>query len=313
MKLASYRDGSRDGQLIVVSTDLSTAHYATGIATRLQQVLDDWNFLSPQLETLAQTLDHGKARHAFPFDPRLCLAPLPRAFLLAEPAPCDPMALRLDRGDHCLGPAGNLALDDGRDEATLAVQAAAITGDIAAGASPGEALEGVRLITVMAAVDGAPPGDRAWVFAPVAVTPDVLGDAWHAGRARLGLRALGAGTKTEANALHGDPRAGFGEWLAVLAGRQGLRAGSIVGAGHGPERGDGPRGRRGTRLRIELLNGAGQPCFGCLEPVIGRTGNTPEDTPEDTPEGPPASTPEAPKDAQAEHRPPGAAEPTALG
>ena len=39
MKLATYKDGSRDGQLVVVSRDLSQAHYATGIASRLQQVL----------------------------------------------------------------------------------------------------------------------------------------------------------------------------------------------------------------------------------------------------------------------------------
>ena len=43
MKLATYKDGSRDGQLVVVSRDLSTAHYATGIAHKLQQALDDWS------------------------------------------------------------------------------------------------------------------------------------------------------------------------------------------------------------------------------------------------------------------------------
>ena len=43
MKLATYQDGSRDGQLVVVSRDLTQAHYATHIANRLQQVLDDWN------------------------------------------------------------------------------------------------------------------------------------------------------------------------------------------------------------------------------------------------------------------------------
>ena len=84
MKLASYKDGSRDGQLIVVSRDLTTAHYATGIAQRLQQVLDDWNFMAPQLEDLYQTLNSGKARHAFPFDPKLCMAPLPRAYQWAD-------------------------------------------------------------------------------------------------------------------------------------------------------------------------------------------------------------------------------------
>jgi fumarylacetoacetate (FAA) hydrolase len=52
MKLATLKDGSRDGQLVVVSRDLTLAHYATGIASRLQQVLDDWGFMSPQLQDL---------------------------------------------------------------------------------------------------------------------------------------------------------------------------------------------------------------------------------------------------------------------
>ena len=59
MKLATYKDGSRDGQLVVVSRDLSTAHYATGVAQKLQQVLDDWNFLAPQLQDLSVALNSG--------------------------------------------------------------------------------------------------------------------------------------------------------------------------------------------------------------------------------------------------------------
>ena len=39
MKLATYKDGSRDGQLVVVSRDLASAHFATGIATRMQQAI----------------------------------------------------------------------------------------------------------------------------------------------------------------------------------------------------------------------------------------------------------------------------------
>src|SRR5262249_8883298 len=84
MKLATYKDGSRDGQLVVVSRGLASAHYATGISTRLQQVLDDWNFISPQLQDLYATLNGGKARHAFAFDPALCMAPLPRACQWAD-------------------------------------------------------------------------------------------------------------------------------------------------------------------------------------------------------------------------------------
>ncbi len=84
MKLATLKDGSRDGQLVVVSRDLTTAHYATGIAGRLQQVLDDWGFISPQLQDLYDALNAGRARHAFPFDPAQCMAPLPRAYQWAD-------------------------------------------------------------------------------------------------------------------------------------------------------------------------------------------------------------------------------------
>ena len=62
MKLATYKDGSRDGQLVVVSRDLALAHLAAGTATRLQQVLDDWNFLSPQLQDLYVTLNQEIGR-----------------------------------------------------------------------------------------------------------------------------------------------------------------------------------------------------------------------------------------------------------
>ncbi|TXD80741.1 fumarylacetoacetate hydrolase, partial [Ralstonia pseudosolanacearum] len=40
MKLATLKDGSRDGQLAVVSRDLKTAHFATHIAGTLQRALD---------------------------------------------------------------------------------------------------------------------------------------------------------------------------------------------------------------------------------------------------------------------------------
>ena len=80
MKLATYKDGSRDGQLVVVSRDLTLAHYATGIANTMQAVLDDWNFMSPQLEDLFVSLNQGRARHSFPFDAARCMAPLPRIY-----------------------------------------------------------------------------------------------------------------------------------------------------------------------------------------------------------------------------------------
>jgi fumarylacetoacetate (FAA) hydrolase len=166
MKLATYKDGSRDGQLVVVSRDLTTAHYASGIAGRLQQVLDDWNFMSPQLEDLAASLNGGKARHAFPFEPAKCMAPLPRAYQWADgsafvnhvelvrrarnaemPASfwTDPLMYQ-GGSDDFIGPCDDIvaaSTDWGIDfEAEVAV----ITGDIAMGTRAEAAIDGIRLV-----------------------------------------------------------------------------------------------------------------------------------------------------------------------
>jgi fumarylacetoacetate (FAA) hydrolase len=159
MKLATYKDGSRDGQLVVVSRDLTTAHYASGIATRLQLVLDDWNFLSPQLEDLSQTLNQGKARHAFPFDPKLCMAPLPRAFQWADgsaymnhvelvrasrnsevPANFYEDPLMYQGGsDSFLGPRESIPLKDEAWGCDFEAEIAVITTDVPMGVSAAEA------------------------------------------------------------------------------------------------------------------------------------------------------------------------------
>lgn len=295
MKLASYKDGSRDGQLVVVSGDLGSAHYATGIATRLQQVLDDWNFLSPQLQELSQTLDHGKARHAFPFDPRLCLAPLPRAFLWAEPGPGDDMGMPLPgRSDAFLGPCDPVACGDGM--ADVQVQLAALTGDIAAGTGPHAALDGVRLLLFTdtgrwwndaeAAGTGRPDG--SWQgFAPVAITPDELGAAWQGGRATARLEVRRNGQRLDTAAVSGHPQVHLGELMACLAAGRGLPAGSLVGAGaagrDGAATGDGWIAARrrseagagglpttawlraGDRLQLDATDDAGRSLFGAVE------------------------------------------------
>ncbi len=80
MKLATPKDGTRDGQLIVVSHNLRTATIADGIVATLQRALDDWTFYAPQLMEVYEALNFGHARNTFAFDPKSCMAPLPRAF-----------------------------------------------------------------------------------------------------------------------------------------------------------------------------------------------------------------------------------------
>ena len=264
MKLATYKDGSRDGQLVVVSRDLTTAHYATGIANRLQQALDDWNFISPQLQDLYDTLNHGKARHAFPFDPTLCKAPLPRAYQWADgSAYLNHVELvRASRGaevpesyftdplmyqggsDDFLGAhdAIRVASEDfGIDfEAELAV----ITGDVPMAATPEQGLDAIRLLMLVNDVSlrhlipdelakgfGFFHGKPSTAFGPVAVTPDELGEAWIEGRVHLTMQIDWNGRKVGRCDAGPDMRFHFGQLIAHAARTRRLRAGSIIGSG----------------------------------------------------------------------------------
>lgn len=264
MKLATYKDGSRDGQLIVVSRDLSQAHYANGVATRLQQVLDDWGFLSPQLEALYVELNHGKLRHAFNFDPKQCMAPLPRAYQwvaggayanhqelqrkvgsdeFAHRPLVEPLMLQ-GASDDFLGPcepARFAAEVMGIDfEAGLAV----ITGDIACGLAASQALEGVRLLMLvndwrlrnlspkeLAKGQGLLQSRPSSAFSPVAVTPDELGAAWAGGRLDLPLQTMWNGRKVGLCEAGPEMSFHFGSLIAHAAKTRRLRAGSIIGSG----------------------------------------------------------------------------------
>jgi fumarylacetoacetate (FAA) hydrolase len=253
MKLATYQDGSRDGQLVVVSRDLTLAHYASGVATRLQQVLDDWNFLSPQLEELSQTLNHGKARHAFPFDPALCMAPLPRAYqwvmgaaftnqveLLRKaagtegpPEPRTAPSLARRASDEFSGPRADIVAASVEHGIDFGAAIAVITGDVAQGTGPDAALEGIRLLMLANEVTlrHRVPGELATVFAPVAATPDELLHAWNGGRVQLNLESTWNGKRVGLCQAGEEMTFHFGQLIAHLCSTRGVRAGSIVGSG----------------------------------------------------------------------------------
>lgn len=247
MKLATLRDGSRDGQLVVVSRDLASAHYATGIAQRLQQVLDDWGFLAPQLQDLYDALNAGRARHAFPFDPAQCLAPLPRAYQCLEAVPGSPgaavPALQQLAGDALGGARDPLPERAVAADLDFGAGLAVVTGDLPAASTSDQALDAVRLLMLCnsVALRALEPAERAagggaqhsrptTVFGPVAVTPDELGAAWSRGRLSLVLAVLRNG-RPLARCDAAGMAAGFGELLAHAARTRPLGAGSIVCSG----------------------------------------------------------------------------------
>lgn len=252
MKLATLHDGSRDGQLVVVSRDLASAHYATGIANRLQQVLDDWGFFAPQLQDLYDALNAGRARHAFAFDPTQCMAPLPRAYQCLEDVtptadavhPVLAPVLQSLGGDALVGACQALPARMAESELDFGAGLAVMLGDLAAGSSSGQALDAVRLLMLAnsVALRALEPGEReagggalhsrpATAFSPVAVTLDELGAAWSAGRLALTLQMSLNGRKLGmCDAAAGMPRS-FGALIAHAARTRALGAGSIVCSG----------------------------------------------------------------------------------
>ncbi|MDD2547082.1 MAG: fumarylacetoacetate hydrolase family protein [Burkholderiaceae bacterium] len=298
MKLATYHDGSRDGQLLVVSRDLGTAHYATGIAHKLQQVLDDWGFLAPQLQDLSVQLNQGRARHAFPFDPQRCMAPLPRAYQWAAGAaypagaasaghPATEPGVFQGASDALLGPCDDVVLPSEALGIDFGASIAVVTGDVPRGVSPEQALGAIRLVMLANEISlrqrmpheraqgtGFVQSKPATAFSPVAVTLEELGEAWDQGRVHLPLQTLWNGRKVglceagQGMAFH------FGQLIAHLARTRPLGAGTVVGSGpvsnpgvqDAQGRTDWPRGYHciADKRAMETLHN-GQPHTGFLQ------------------------------------------------
>jgi fumarylacetoacetate (FAA) hydrolase len=264
MKLATLRDGSRDGQLVVVSRDLTIAHHASHIASRLQQALDDWGFIAPQLNDLYVTLNEGRARHAYAFDPAQCLAPLPRAYQWADGSAyvnhvelvrrargaempqsfwTDPLMYQ-GGSDDLLGPMEDIVCADEAWGIDFEAEVAVVTDDVPMGTAAAAAGAHVRLVMLVNDVSlrnlipaelakgfGFFQSKPATAFSPVAVTPDELGEAWDGRKLNLPLVVHWNGERVGSAHAGTDMVFDFPQLIAHAARTRNLRAGSIVGSG----------------------------------------------------------------------------------
>jgi len=307
MKLATLRDGTRDGRLAVVSRDLARALVATDVAPTLQAALDDWPRIAPKLAEMSIALDTGDAgtRHAIAFDARLAHSPLPRAYQWADGSAyvnhvelvrrargatmppefwTDPLMYQ-GGSDSFLGPCEDIVLPDESWGIDFEGEVAVITGDVPMGVAPDAALGHVRLLMLVNDVSlrNLIPGELgkgfgffqskpASSFSPVAVTPDELGDAWRDGRLDLPLFVHFNG------ALFGKPNAGvdmtfdFGQLIAHAARTRELEAGSIVGSGTVSNKENGGPGRP------TAAGGAGYACIAeqrTIETILAGKPSTP--------------------------------------
>ncbi|HUS24467.1 MAG TPA: fumarylacetoacetate hydrolase family protein [Candidatus Binatia bacterium] len=277
MKLATLRDGSRDGRLLVVSRDLKSCALAPDSARTLQAALDRWDESVPRLLAISDQLNAGRVAGTMDFRPQECEAPLPRAYQWADGSAyvnhvelvrkargaqmpqefwTDPLMYQ-GGSDAFLAPMAPIRVADEAWGVDLEAEIAVVTGDVPMGAGKAAAAASIRLLMLVNDVSlrNLVPGELAKgfgffqskpssSFSPVAITPDELGPPWDGGRVHRPLISWINGRKLgEPNAAV-DMTFDFPTLIAHAARTRPLSAGSIIGSGTVSNRGaDGGPGQ----------------------------------------------------------------------
>lgn len=264
MKLATLKQGGRDGTLIVVDRTLTRYTPVPQIAATLQAALDNWEQVAPQLQTVYDALNRNEVADAKPFDSQTVHSPLPRAYQWADgsayvnhvelvrrargaelPASfwTDPLMYQ-GGSDSFIGPRDDIPVPSEEWGIDLEAEIAVITGDLPIGATPEQTAGAIRLLMLVNDVSlrNLIPGELAKgfgffqskpasAFSPVAVTPDELGDAWQDTKVHRPLTVHLNGK------LFGNPDAGtdmtfnFAQLVAHVTKSREVEAGSIIGSG----------------------------------------------------------------------------------
>jgi len=266
MRLATLRDGTRDGALVVVDAAARRFASARAIAPTLQLALDDWARAAPALRALSVALEADEIQGQ-PYDPCRMAAPLPRAYewldgsaylnhirlvraaRKAELPPgleAEPLVYQGGSG-VLLGPCDPIALPDPAWGLDFESEVCAILGDVPCGTSPDRlaALEPVRLLLLandityrnlvpaeLAKGFGFVISKPATAFSPLAVTPDELGpDLFREGRAFLRLWSTYNGAAVGQTDTGPEMHFSFLDLIAHVVRTRALTAGTILGSG----------------------------------------------------------------------------------
>lgn len=323
MKLASIDNNTRDGQLVVVNKELTKAVKVPQIATTMQSAIDNWKENEIKLKAVYDKLNANEISDTFDFPSERILAPIPRAYHWADGSAyvthvelvrkarnaelpesfwTDPL-MYMGASDAFIGPNDNIEIEDEAWGIDFESEVAIITDDVPPGTSAEEALNHIKLITIINDVSlrNLIPNElskqfgfyqsKPWTsFAPVVVTPDELTDSWKDGKLHLPLYSTLNGK------LVGSPNAGvdmtfnFGQLVAHAAKTRSLMAGTVIGSGTVANQGspdgssclaeircleiikDGkpstPFMSFGDRIEVEMKDKDGKSIFGKINQVV---------------------------------------------
>ncbi|MFT4728749.1 MAG: fumarylacetoacetate (FAA) hydrolase [Granulosicoccus sp.] len=275
MKLATKRNSTRDGQLLVVSRDLSRYIDAADVSTTLQAALDNWDDVLPALQKISDELNNNE-NIGQAFDQATVESPLPRSYQWADGSAyvnhvelvrkargvevpdsfwTDPLMYQ-GGSDTFIGPRDAIRMPTTEWGIDMEGEVAVITGDVPFGASKTQAADNIRLVMLVNDVSlralipaelgkgfGFFQSKPSSAFSPVAITPDELGESWDEGKLHLPLKV------EYNNKPFGEANAGidmtfdFPTLIAHAAKSRRLGAGTIVGSGTVSNKLDGNPGK----------------------------------------------------------------------
>jgi fumarylacetoacetate (FAA) hydrolase len=267
MKLGSLKMG-RDGELIVVSKELTRAVRASGIAPTLQAALDAWGATRPRLEALARELAAGEVAGELDFEAALArgevAAPLPRAYEFVDGSAYLPHVERVRRARGAkvpesfysdplmyqavsagfYGPRDPVVVPDAAYGIDLEAEIVVVTDDVPMAATAADAAGHIVLIGLVNDVSlrnlipaelekgfGFLQSKPRSALSPVLVTPDEVGAAWQGNKVHLPLRSWVNGEWFGAPEAGEDMQFDFAQLIAHAAKTRPLAAGTIVGSG----------------------------------------------------------------------------------
>ncbi|MCB9665695.1 MAG: fumarylacetoacetate hydrolase family protein [Alphaproteobacteria bacterium] len=263
MKLATRKDGTRDGALIVVRRDGAAYVDAADVAPTLQAALDRWDEVEPRLRERAAALQDGRLPGT-PLRTQDLRSPLPRAYewidgsafinhviLVRRARGAEPPAtLRTDPlvyqggSGMLLDPTEDIPMVDPHWGLDYEAELVAILGDTPRGVTPEQAGAHVKLLTLVNDVTlrqlipaelaksfGFFTSKPASAFGPFAVTPDELGPAWKDGRVHLPIRVTLNDTVVCTANAGPEMHFSFHDLLAHIAKTRAFTAGTLLGSG----------------------------------------------------------------------------------
>ena len=261
MKLATLYNGSRDGHLVIVSRDHSRAVSADGIAATMQDALDRWSEVEAPLRAVAERLERGDLPDATTFVAADALAPLPRAWQWLDgsaydshgelmrlatgrpPPPTDAPLMYQGLSHTFYSGTDDFPTPSEDNNIDFEGEFGIIIDDVPMGTTAEQAAKHIKLIVQINdwSLRGFALRESkigfGWVqakpacsVAPVAITPDELGDHWRDGRVDVPLVVDWNGERF--GAAEGYQMTwSFPDHIAHAAKTRALCAGTIIGSG----------------------------------------------------------------------------------